>query len=720
MNRILNKNSFPILLFPLIFILFMGGGFNKAQSQEARSALLNYVSPVPGSKFILPQNNIAIRHGDPIKAESLQNFSIQVFGSKSGIISGKIVLSNDTRTIIFKPDKPFALGEKVQVSISDGLETETGLLVEQKNFSFFITSSIPDFPANYFFKKEIVYNNNKTLVKNNKSVKKSELKDNNLPEGFPNIIINVSNNPPIGEYYFITPWTYEFATDPFLIICDPHGIPLYFRKGEVAIFNFQLQSNGLLSFSEADQGYKNIIMDSAYHLIDYYQMGNGYDNTDPHDFQVLENGHAFVLGTDWQIYAMDTVVPGGHPNALVCGFVFQEQDADKNVIFQWRSWDHFEITDAGPQIDLTEFTIDYVHGNAIEVESDTSVIISSRSLDEITKIHRNTGEIIWRFGGKKNQFNFQNDTLGFTMQHDCRRLQNGHVTLFDNGTMHPDPKFSSALEYQLDEINFEATLISRLRRDPDIYGNAMGSVQWTNDSAVVIGWGNGTPGITEFNLDGEINMEIKFQGVSYRAFRFPWKSTYFTTNTDSLNFEAYVSDSLISEVEIYNNNGFEIEITSVYNEHAFFNAVNQFPLVIPANDTGLLYVQFKADSAGTFNDVLTINSDINADTLVQRIAQQVYLEGNATPGQSVNQYNKKHFLVHPNPAHNELIVESSAEAFSGLVLLQNVMGKMVAKQKVDNRRKIRLDISQLPNGIYFVCLIRENNKSSENYKIVKY
>ena len=38
------------------------------------------------------------------------------------------------------------------------------------------------------------------------------------------------------------------------------------------------------------------------------------------------------------------------------------------------------------------------------------LMISSRHLNEITKISRTTGDIIWRFGGKNNQFTFVNDT----------------------------------------------------------------------------------------------------------------------------------------------------------------------------------------------------------------------------------------------------------------------------------------------------------------------
>jgi hypothetical protein len=459
-------------------------------------------------------------------------------------------------------------------------------------------------------------------------------------------------------------------------------------------------------------------MDSAYNVVDSFQIGNGYVSTDPHDFQLLENGNAFVIAIDWQPYAMDTVVPGGNPNALVGGFIIQEQDPEKNVIFQWRSWDHFLITDAGPQIDLTDLFIDYVHGNAVEVESDTSILISSRSLDEITKIHRNTGDIIWRFGGKKNQFVFVNDTLGFTMQHDCRRLQNGNVTLFDNGTMHPEPKFSSALEYELDEINLEATLIRRLRNDPDIYGNAMGNAQWKSDSSVVVGWGNGVPGITEFNLDGEVNMEIQFQGISYRAFRFPWETTYFSIDVDSVFYDMNSADTITDIIELYNPNDFEIEISSISTNIPFIHFTDTFPLSVSSAEFYSLEFNLTPDTSGIFQDVITINSDINTDTLVQRVAKQFLLEVLVAPEQTTFQHIIPRISVFPNPADKDVVVQLNFYDFTGRIQLHNINGEVVKEKPICKDSRINFSIQHLANGIYFITLVDRDETIIDSHKLI--
>ncbi len=61
------------------------------------------------------------------------------------------------------------------------------------------------------------------------------------------------------------------------------------------------------------------------------------------------------------------------------------------------------------------------------------ILLSFRHLNEVTKIDSSSGEIIWRLGGKQNQFTFLGDTMPFSAQHDARRIANGNLTLFDNG-----------------------------------------------------------------------------------------------------------------------------------------------------------------------------------------------------------------------------------------------------------------------------------------------
>jgi hypothetical protein len=207
---------------------------------------------------------------------------------------------------------------------------------------------------------------------------------------------------------------------------------------------------------------------------------------------------------------------------IAIGLIVQELDQDKQVVFQWRSWDHFLITD---EIARTSFGggLDYVHGNSIDADADGNLLLSCRSMNELTKISRTTGEMLWRMGGKNNQFTFVDDPFFFTHQHAARWLPNGHIVLFDNGNFRL-PLFSRAVEYAVDQTQKIATLVWQYRLTPDVFGPALGYVQRFSNGNTLIGWGATTPTLTEVAPDGSIVSELSFDpGVfSYRAFRFEW------------------------------------------------------------------------------------------------------------------------------------------------------------------------------------------------------
>ena len=85
----------------------------------------------------------------------------------------------------------------------------------------------------------------------------------------------------------------------------------------------------------------------------------------------------------------------------------------------------FQLSTDTVGVDLTGAIVDYAHGNAIEVDGDGNLILSSRHFSEVTKINRLSGEIMWRWGGKNNQFTFIGDSTGFSYQHTIRRLPAG-------------------------------------------------------------------------------------------------------------------------------------------------------------------------------------------------------------------------------------------------------------------------------------------------------
>src|SRR5260370_23683122 len=126
------------------------------------------------------------------------------------------------------------------------------------------------------------------------------------------------------------------------------------------------------------------------------------------------------------------------------------------VAFLWNAWDHFVLAD---WIEPTGVNppLDFDRPNSLDFDLDGNYVASFRHMGEITKIDRRTGAIMWRLGGRNNQFTIVNDPLGgFSGQHSVRVLNNGNLLLYDNGLRHIPPE-SRAVEYHLDTGTRTAT-----------------------------------------------------------------------------------------------------------------------------------------------------------------------------------------------------------------------------------------------------------------------
>ncbi|MEJ2721253.1 MAG: aryl-sulfate sulfotransferase [bacterium] len=519
------------LFVTAICVLLMLPGASWAKKDRGS---FEFVSPGPGSKYVTCETSIIVR--PPVDAAVPgfdRSLRFVVTGSGSGRHSGRTILSDDGRTVIFEPLSFFEPGEHVSVTIKAGKAVAGPVRIEPLSYAFEVSSTKAQLPLEEEPYPECSWAEgdlNQPLEERIAAPRAA--RTNAFPEGeyplppdFPPLTVSVNENPGGGVVFAANFVNFGRDKARYLMILDNTGFPLYFKKiaKNANPYDFKKQPNGLLTYFQRTTS-KFLAMDDTYTVVDSFACGNGY-STDVHDLQLLDNGHALVMSYDPQTVDMSQVVEGGDTAATVIGLIIQELDQSKNVVFQWRSWDHFEFTDA-TGVDLTRRRIDLVHGNAIEPDFDGNILISCRYFDEITKIDRSTGDIIWRLGGKKSDFIFEGDPdepPGFNRQHDCRRLENGHITVFDNGNNHVPPH-SRAVEYELDMDNMTATMVWQYRDDPDAFAIFVGNVQRLPNGNTMVGWGGRNPFATEVRPDGTKAWEIALPmgHFSYRTFRTEW------------------------------------------------------------------------------------------------------------------------------------------------------------------------------------------------------
>lgn len=443
-----------------------------------------------------------------------------------------------------------------------------------------------------------------------------------ISDFFPEIKVLADNGPAEGYYFLGSKGLTAANASHYIAIVDNYGTPVFFRKMKKATSSFRKLNNGRLAYLHGVPR-KWYLLDEALSVEKVVSV-EGY-KPNGHDWDYSDDGHLLLMGESKSTVDMSLLVDGGNPNAEVLDLVVQEFDENFNLVSTWNSADHFSIFDGNddsPYLDFTEKQIDYVHANAISVDSDTSFLISSRHMDEITKVHRLTGEVIWRLGGKNNQFQFIGDDIGFSHQHSIRKLENGNILLFDNGNLH-NTQLSSAVEYRLDEQEKTATLVKRFYRDSAVYSNHQGATQRLPNGNTIVNWGPYWPSFTEFHPDGTTAMEWDFTRHSFspKIEKYSWENPVFTVAAQRIDLGTLESDSIFSEITVRNLSGDSIVITGVGSRTAFFGPKTGFPVVVGGGDSTRLEIWFAPGDAetGYFEDVLTIASDSETERLACQV-----------------------------------------------------------------------------------------------------
>src|SRR5918995_1405786 len=331
-------------------------------------------------------------------------------------------------------------------------------------------------------------------------------------------------------YIFVAPEKGGAGKGGSMIIDDRGQVvgffPLRGPYGRTMNFETQIyQGRKVLTWGQTPGQY--VIFDASYREIASFGAANGF-NGDHHEFLISPQDTALI--TIYNAVPWDLTSVGGSTDSVAIQGIVQELDIQTGeVLFEWRSIDHvaLEETYVTPSEDHYP-GIDYFHLNSIDVEPDNNLLISARETSAVYKIDRNSGEIIWRLGGKKSDFEMQEGTR-FAFQHDARRLPDGTISIFDNGSLVFDngtPRAvedSRAIVLDVDEKRMTASLVHEYTHPDGQKADAAGNTQVLPNSNVFVGWGRALA-ISEFSPEGELLFDLMLpaENRSYRAFRFPW------------------------------------------------------------------------------------------------------------------------------------------------------------------------------------------------------
>jgi hypothetical protein len=468
------------------------------------------VSPAPASGAANPATAISF-----LGPRAANVAEVSVVGSRSGEHHGRVRGYSQGDGASFVPDEPFDPGERVSVRAALG----AGSAGKRIAFSFrvdtpYATAKIPEFHNPPAAPND--YQSFYTLPGVQAPIMTVTVPDRDPAAGD----ILTTNGPGPGQY------------GP--LIYAPDGRLVWFQRlpgGETAENLSEQTYEGrraltwwrgrvlVLGFGQGE----DIVMDSHYQTVARISGGNGL-KADLHDFQLAPHNIAYI--TAYNPVRCDLRPVKGTAGGAIVDNAIQQIDMKTGLVrWEWHSLDHIGASESEVEVPDDTTPWDYFHLNSIDPGADGELLISARSTWAGYQLEGGTGTISWRLGGNKSSFKMGPGTK-MAWQHDARRLANGELTFFDDGSNPPIHHESRGLHIKLDLRTREARLSAVYRHsDPPLLAASQGNMQTLADGSSLVGYG-GVPAISEFASDGTLRFDAHqpFDMSFYRAFRFPWSA----------------------------------------------------------------------------------------------------------------------------------------------------------------------------------------------------
>ena len=334
---------------------------------------------------------------------------------------------------------------------------------------------------------------------------------------------------------FLAPSGGQYGTGPEIVSIT--GKVLWFHRLPAGTFATDFRTQTYLGkpvltwFQGGSNGGEDVIYNARYQQIATVKPANGY-LSDFHEFLITPWNTALILAD--RIGTANLTSLGLSAHQQVMDGVVQEIDIKTGkLLFQWVSSDHVPYSDSHAPMPQPGQPWDWFHINAVHLDTDGNLLISSRFTWTIYKVNLRTGAMMWQLGGKHSTFALKAapgqklDSAGeiFAFQHDPEALGGNVYTVFDDESDGQSTLYASSrvVTISLDLATDTATLIKSVNQPEGLTAGATGSAQTTKNGDLFVSWG-GLSYFSEFSPSGKLLFNAKLpDGVgTYRAYRLPW------------------------------------------------------------------------------------------------------------------------------------------------------------------------------------------------------
>jgi hypothetical protein len=241
---------------------------------------------------------------------------------------------------------------------------------------------------------------------------------------------------------FLAPQGGRYGAGPEIVSIT--GKVLWFHRLPADMFATDFRTQTYLGqpvltwFQSSSTGGEGVIYNARYQQIATVKPANGYA-PDFHEFLITPWNTALILADKPGTANLTSLGLSAHQQ--VNDGVVQEIDIKTGkLLFQWVSSDHVPYSDSHAPLPQPGQPWDWFHINAVHLDTDGNLLISSRFTWTIYKVNLRTGAMMWQLGGKHSTFALKAapgqklDRAGeiFAFQHDPEALGGNVYTVFDD------------------------------------------------------------------------------------------------------------------------------------------------------------------------------------------------------------------------------------------------------------------------------------------------
>lgn len=232
------------------------------------------------------------------------------------------------------------------------------------------------------------------------------------------------------------------------------------------------------------------ICDTNFAVIDSFRGSKGYITG--HGFQINSKGERLYFANEDTVLDLSKFSGIAADSAVLVDIQLIEiLDKNDSLVFSWNPLDHIPLSDTYVKLheigerDQLNKGWNWSRATSVRFTRDGNIIYSYRYIG-VGKINRQTGQLIWKLGGKSPTIMVPENGK-YYRQHDFQEIAPDTYSVFSNGN---DENPCKVIIYKVNEKESKANVTRTIQPSPPVFSSHGGNYQVLDSGMYLLNYGN--------------------------------------------------------------------------------------------------------------------------------------------------------------------------------------------------------------------------------------